>query len=349
MVLMASTAIGPISYAQFPGAPAPPGQARPDKVPEGLEAPAATEGYRAYQAGDYVTATAKLEEAKQSDPSGAVLSWLGHAYAAKGEPIKAIDELQLALAASEKPLTDDQKAMVQRKLSEVRAQVATVSISSSVPGTNVIIDGGPQQPLPLSGLRMRAGDHSFKVEAPDHDPVERTIAVAGGGQAQLELNPTKTPPPPPPPAPPPPPPPPAEPADGGTAGLVMRTAGISTAVLGALGAGVGVASLINARTLRESVSDDKTSHEALYGADCSLGDYTACYVNGLAINENVQRANSLETLGLAMTIGGGVLVAGGVVLYVLAPRGSSGQEQAAAPSVQCGPFAQGGLSCSGSF
>jgi hypothetical protein len=250
MVLMASTAIGPTVYAQFPGAPAPPRGATPDsKVPEGLEAPAATEGYKAYQAGDYVTAVNKLEEARQADPSGAILSWLGHAYAASGQPIKAVDALRLSLAATEKPLSDEQKITVNKKLEEVQLQVATVSISSSVPGATVIIDGGEQQALPVSGLRMRAGEHAFKVEAADHDAVERSIALQGGGQAQLELNPSKTPPPPPPPAPAPPPPVPMEPADGGTAGRIMRTAGIGTAVLGAIAGGVGIASLVNARSL----------------------------------------------------------------------------------------------------
>lgn len=317
-----------------------------ENVPKGLENPPASEGFQAYNAGDYPTAIVKLEAAKQTDPSGVVWLWLAKSHAAANQPLEAADAFQFALAASDKPLKTDQRREAEQGLEDARAKIVSVSVTSSVAGATLSIDGAAKQALPLTSHRMAAGDHTFLVEAPGHEPVTRTVTLNGGGQAQLELNPTKTPPPPPPPAPLPPPPPPAS-DGGGTTGLVMRTTGIGLAVLGALAAGVGVASLINAQSVHETNADDKAKHDAQFGQDCSRGDYTACYVSGLAINENVERADNLQALGIGMTVGGGAFLVGGIVLYLLAPNQS--QEAASAQRFSCGPYALGGLSCSGSF
>jgi hypothetical protein len=173
----------------------------------------------------------------------------------------------------------------------------------------------------------------------------------------------EAPPPPPKPTPAPPPPETEEPSDGwfpyqklvgfavGGTGVALLTAGITSLAAGA--------------SLRSATQDNVDAHNAAYGTGCSTGDYVLCSLDVQLINEDGERADSLQTAGLGMTIVGGVLTATGVVFLVFAPWGDeetatsdtaparAGESTARAPTssrkVACGPYGLPGFGCVGTF
>ena len=145
-------------------------------------------------------------------------------------------------------------------------------------------------------------------------------------------------------------------------GLVASGAGVALGI-GAIATGAG------ALHLTDQVNRDITLHKANYGENCEkhpslLRD---CQFDREVINYDSDRANTLANISLGTGIAGGVLLAGGVTLFLFAPEGPLGpkpkpapkdsasspreslQKAAARPTAMCAPLLTGGLTCAGTF
>ncbi len=56
----------------------------------------------------------------------------------------------------------------------------TVEFGTPVPGAVVVLDGGQQSKLPVRLTSVREGDHSYRIEAPGHEPVEGSFSFTRG-------------------------------------------------------------------------------------------------------------------------------------------------------------------------
>jgi len=229
-----------------------------------------------------------------------------------------------------------------------------VDVSSELEGAELVVDGSQAYPLPLQKpLRLVEGKHTLVVKAKDHDDARHELDVKGGKSTALALNPKsheKEPPPDVKPEPEPEPPPPPKKDEGWFPG--QKLAGFSAIGAGVLAGGVALTSFLMSSNLKSNVESDVALHNQNFGTNCSQGDYRLCVYDRALINDDADRADSLQTVSLATAIGAGALVAGGVVLVVFsgdesAPtKGQVGGTQSA--SASCGPFGAG-LLCSGTF
>jgi hypothetical protein len=106
----------------------------------------------------------------------------------------------------------------------------------------------------------------------------------------------------------------------------MRIAGI---VLGAAGiVTLGVGAFFGAQALSKN-SDSKNF--------CSPQDPNACSTQGLSERQDAKQAATLSTVLIAA---GGVALAGGVILWLVAPKGSAGTRVGVGPR---GVVLQGGF------
>ncbi|WP_394834629.1 soluble NSF attachment family protein [Pendulispora rubella] len=115
----------------------------------------------------------------------------------------------------------------------------------------------------------------------------------------------------------------------------LRIAGAATAGVGAIGLGVGVVTALIAKSKHSDATDQGCSG-------------SACPNAGAASTE--RDAASVANISTVSFIAGGVLLAGGVALYLFAPRGGSSSKKAGVlvtPSVD--PRGAGGLVVSGRF
>ena len=143
-------------------------------------------------------------------------------------------------------------------------------------------------------------------------------------------------------------------------GLVAAGAGL------ALGAGA-IATGVGSIHLTDQVTNDITLHKKNYGDNCDRHPdlLRECQFDRYVINYDSDRANTLTNIALGTGIAGGVLLAGGVTLFLFAPEGPLGKGKAApkpadktgetapkktaGPSAMCAPLLSGGVTCVGSF
>lgn len=325
----------------------------------------AKDGFAAYKASDFKKALALFEQARKLYPSAQILRLNGYSLLALEQWEKAADLMDAAVASTVGPLEADDKKDVAENLAKAMIHLGTLQVTTTVPGAELYIDDLPVLALPLSKpVRLLAGKHKLTVKAAEHTDAQQDITLEGNGKlTEVKLSPVPIPkkieaPPPPPPKPLPPPPPPKGwiPMQY-QIGLIASGAGLALGV-GAVVTGAGAAHLT------DQVNRDITLHNQNYGESCEKhpGLVRECQFDREVINYDSDRANTLANIGLGTGIAGGVLLAGGITLFLFAPEGPLGPKprpaapqdtesppKPAARTALCAPLVTGGLTCAGTF
>ena len=325
----------------------------------------AKDGFTAYKASDFKKALALFEQARKLYPSAQILRLNGYSLLALEQWEKAADLMDASVTSTVGPLEADDKKDVAENLAKAMIHLGTLQVTTTVAGAELYIDERPVLSLPLDKpVRLLAGKHKLVVKAPEHTDAQQEVTLEGNGKlTEVKLSPVLIPkkveaPPPPPPKPPPPPPPPKGwiPMQY-QIGLIASGAGLALGV-GAIVTGAG------AVHLTDQVNRDIDLHKKNYGENCDkhptlLRD---CQFDRFVINFDSDRANTLTNIALGTGIAGGVLLAGGVTLFLFAPEGPLGPKPkpapadtesppkaAARPTAMCAPLLTGGLTCAGTF
>ncbi|HEX8790140.1 MAG TPA: hypothetical protein VF765_04260 [Polyangiaceae bacterium] len=220
-------------------------------------------------------------------------------------------------------------AAIQPKLGRL-----TIEVPTSAPDEKVLRDGEALRAEVWGvAVPVDAGDHRIEAHAPGRGAWSGTVHTTDGQTAtitvpDLPIAPSAPPEPPPSPpvtltAPAPAPAPATMTTDHTAALLVLGTSVVFT--------GVGVLGIL-----------EYNSQVNAYNADpvCPPPDAT---VRPAHCNDLVNAADSWKTVSIVGFVGGGVALAAGVTLWVLAPRHPGGSA-----SIGCSPLAAG-LSCRASF
>lgn len=343
-------------------------QPTPEQEAEGKQL--ARDAFEAYKQSNYLTALELFEKARAVYPTGQVLRMTGYTQLALERWVEAAETLEEALATDYKPLDDDVRGEVKEHVEEALSHVTVTVLTSEVEGAKVSIDGGEPIDLPTE-VRLLEGTHTFVASAEGHTDDERTANLPGGERFEIDLRPVQIELPEPIEEPPPPAPKPApDEADEPGEGWFPHQQAVGFAVggtgLAVLAAGIGT--LAAGSSLRSATQENIDAHNVAYGPGCSTGDYLLCSYDIQLINEDGQRADTLQTTGVALTIVGGVLTATGITFLVFAPWGDEqepaasdeataataevdGRAQSAARggSVACGPYGLPGFGCAGTF
>jgi len=270
--------------------------------------------------GQYADACAKFAESKRLAPGLGVTMYLADCYERIGRTASAWTEFRAAegLARSR----NDKRADVARQHAEAlepKLDRLTIQIAPAVPrvGLTLLRDG-----VPVSGdelglaVAVDPGDHTVVVSAPGHAP--RTFNAHVGPESpkatinvdSLDEAPA-APPPVAPAAAPMPSPDPAAPPSAST----NDDPGATRRILGLVGMGVGLGGL-GVGTIFGILA--KSALDGSNNGPCNASDH--CNSAGLA---DRQDASNKAILSTVFFIGGGVIGAAGVVVYLTAPRAPS--------------------------
>jgi hypothetical protein len=210
-----------------------------------------------------------------------------------------------------------------------------VPVSARTPGLEVLRDGETLPPEVWGvGVPVDAGDHRIEARAPGRVAWSSSVRTADGATAATtvpDLAPAPaTPPSPLPagsstPAPPEPPPQPPMASPDHTASLIVLG---SAVVL----AGVGVVGLL-----------EHASNVSNYNADPSCPSINAT-TRPAQCNDDVNAANTWNTVGIVGFVGSGAALVTGVTLWLLAPS----RPATSAGSFGCAP-GPGAFACAGTF
>jgi hypothetical protein len=327
-------------------------------------------GLTSMQAGNYLEALARFEQAMSLAPSPKIAFNMGKAHLALGNDLEALEAFDRFLAeAPGAPKSSRDEA--RKAVEALRSRLASIEIQSEDAGATVLIDGYQVGTVPLPRPKVvKPGPHEIYVSLHGLKAYAKTI-VAGAGQktrVPVKLEAIPRPPvaiapapasPPPPPRPriiettPPepgagrqPPPPDRDLADGhGGAGRQWaKPAALVAGGLGVLLMGGGVAAqLESASKYRQfnAVPNPLAPSKgrcAQTAADRGGGPCAGLYRDG-------QRFQTLAIVGFAA---GGAALAGALVFTLIAPHSSDGRERQVAAA--CAPAGaagggDGGLSC----
>lgn len=227
------------------GTVAPAAAARPAPVAHALSPQARTlyeEGRTLYAKGDYGGALDRFGRAHDITPDPRLLWNMAACEHKLGHYVKMLRLVRDYLETGGNLLTDEDRREASKLLATVRAQVASLAVTTDPPGADLFVDDQPAGTTPLSEpVLVNPGEHKVRVSKTGYQDLVRTESFASGQQLSwsLQLQPVPAPPPPAPATPPPPAPRPEQASSShlplivGGAGLVVAAAGATLVVLSA--------------------------------------------------------------------------------------------------------------------
>jgi hypothetical protein len=302
------------------------------------------DGRKLFTNKDYASACPKFQESQRLDPTPVTEFWLADCYEHAGKTASAWAAF-LDLAATEHK-TGGPKSAEREKVARDRAKALepkltqlTISVAATTRVDGLVIkrDGEPvldgQWGAPVA---VDPGNHTIDASAPGKAAWTKTLDVEGAGQTVNVDVPALADAPASAPAgaaapgaAPPPAPAPEQPAE--TKSSPLRTVGLVVAGVGA--AGLVVGGIFGGMAL--------SSNSSANNGNCgtAFGGTNECNATGVSDRSSAVRDGNISTIAF---IAGGVLAAGGITLFFLAPKSSV----EAAPAVGMGTA---GVTLRGSF
>lgn len=260
------------------------------------------DGRALYDQGKYPEACAKFAESERLDPAPGTLLNLGGCYEKNGQTASAWATFKEAVAAAHVKGRADWEDLARTRAAALEPKLSrlTVAVASKADGLAVTRDGsnvGTAEwgtPIPVD-----PGSHVVDAQAPHRKPFHQSVDVPAGGASitvtVAELDPADEESGPPAP-------------ETHSSGSTQRTIGLVVGGLGIVGLGIGTAFGFVAM----GKENDATQHH------CDASDH--CDAQGVQLGKDAQSAATASTIAFVV---GGVALAGGLVLYLTAPKDTS--------------------------
>jgi hypothetical protein len=271
--------------------------------------------------GQYVDACAKFAESKRLAPGLGVTLYLADCYERIGRTASAWTEFRSAEGLARQ--RNDKRADVARgraQTLEARLDRLTITVAQTLPlsGLQILRDGATVSPDEWGvALPVDPGDHVVVVSSPGH--AERTLSAHVGPEAPsatVRIDRLDDPPP----------------ATTATAALAPaatpavapaplpapapeRTPGDPAATRHWIGIGVGAAGVVGVALGAVFGLTAKSKLDQSNNGHCNAAD--KCDATGLSLRHDASGAATVSTVAFAL---GAVAIAGGIVLYVTAPK-----------------------------
>lgn len=169
-------------------------------------------GVAAFEAGDYATALAAIDESYRLFPSLRTLYSLGLCHHALGNFGPALRSLEQYLREAGPDAPADLRARAEELVAQMRAEMGRLEIRVNVEGADVLVDGEVVGRSPLAApVEVGPGWHVVEARRESWSGSPERVNVAAGSAASVALALEQE------AAPPPPPPPPVEPVAASSA------------------------------------------------------------------------------------------------------------------------------------
>jgi hypothetical protein len=167
-----------------------------DPPPEVVTDPWTTEarrhfrtGVTLYQEANYAGALAEFEAAYQKKPGPGSLQNVALCQKALLRYAEAADTLKLLLERHGSELSAEETTAAKLAYDELEAHVGSIVLRVRPPHAKVTLDGRTIDAASLGApLRTNSGDHTIVADAPGHGRATKTVRVASGAPAMLEIS-----------------------------------------------------------------------------------------------------------------------------------------------------------------
>ena len=145
------------------------------------------EAVASYEAAHYAEAQALFRRAHELAPSARTLRGLGMAAFELRQYGTALRALEDALVATERPLSDEQRAHVEELLARTRVFVTTIVIHVTPPEATLRVDGELEQRAADGRLVLNPGSHTFVFEHPDLQSRTIDLELEPGAEREISV------------------------------------------------------------------------------------------------------------------------------------------------------------------
>jgi serine/threonine-protein kinase len=283
-------------------------------------------------AGDFEHACPKFIESHRLGPSAGTLLNIGNCYEKLGKLASAYGAFREAEVLARNRDDGTRQAEAVRRAEILAPQLAKLAITvppaARVPGFELKKDGSVVGEGQWgSSLPADVGYHEIVATAPGYKQWSSTIRIdTNGSSASVQVQPLEKLP---------------EGTAGGATGFrwgTQRTIGVVLGVAGLAGFGVAAGFTVSA-----------ASKNAASLPNCLLTDQTKCNQTGVDLRNQAFDASNIAT-GIA--VGGGLLFAAGVIVFLTTPSGTAKKPDTSTGLVQVQPIAwpgRGGLILQGAW
>ncbi|WP_157068903.1 PEGA domain-containing protein [Sandaracinus amylolyticus] len=144
-------------------------------------------GVDAYGRADYQVALEAFQEAYRLAPHPMVRVNIANAYEQLDRPLEALFHFERFLAEST-GASREQRREVDAAVRRLRQRVGELDLHVTPDGAVVTIDGTEQRRAPIAEpVRVVAGDHTIDIQLDGYRAERRTVTVAGGQTARVDV------------------------------------------------------------------------------------------------------------------------------------------------------------------
>lgn len=143
-------------------------------------------GVASLSAYDYKDALESFTTAYELMPHWRVLAHIGTCYAKLNQPVKAINALERYLEEGSAEVTAEERRTAQSMLSEQRAKVGSLRLSTNLSEAEAKINGEPAGKAPFGQILLLAGPHRVILTA-GKDYYEEDVWIEAGKETILHL------------------------------------------------------------------------------------------------------------------------------------------------------------------
>jgi tetratricopeptide (TPR) repeat protein len=148
---------------------------------------AVTEAVREYDAGNHEESRALFTRAHTLAPNARTHRGIGMAEFELRNYAASIEQLELALRSSIRPLDGQLRLDAEQLITRARAFVGEVRVETRPRATEILLDGVPVSAVHPRGLTVALGDHVFEFKTAGFAAERRRLTVRGGESETLTV------------------------------------------------------------------------------------------------------------------------------------------------------------------
>jgi len=263
-------------------------------------------GKRLYDAGKYADACPKFADSQRLDPGIGTLLYLGECEHRSGKSASAAKAFRQALETAQKQ-NDKRAAVAKKSLDALSPSHLTIVVESAVPGLELERDGAPAT---AGTFEVDGGTHTIAARAPGYERFEKSATVPMES-AEITITVPKL-----------------APISSGTPHEKEKEQGATSTVaetpprssplkpIGIVTASTGVAGIAIGSIFGLLALNDWNSSNDPNVGKCDPNSGGCRTQKGVDLRAEANTFGAISTVGL---IAGGVLIATGVVLFLVAP------------------------------
>ena len=126
-------------------------------------------------------------EAYEAQSTPRTAAQLGLVEYQLGYMLEAERHLTEALASPRDPWTSGNRADLEASLARVKAAIGEVVVTGTPAGATVLVNGSPSGNLPVAIVRAGEGPVNIEIRAPDHGPASRSLILLGGRREEVRV------------------------------------------------------------------------------------------------------------------------------------------------------------------